>query len=107
MAGVRVALLPLTVSSVRAASKLMPLWQLARLRTRGSAARFAAPEQDEWGQLGQALLEFERLRVRERAPSPSRYLGCQVVQARAAHTSANTLSQPSTCQLLLEFPAYS
>ena len=102
MAGVRTALLPVTVISMRVASKLVPLWQLARLRTRS-----AAPEKDEWGQYARALLEFGRLRVRERAPSPSHYLGCQVVQARAAHTSAHTLSQPSTCQLLLELPARS
>lgn len=102
MTGVRAALLPVTVSAVRGASKLVPLWRLARLRARG-----AAPEQDDWGQLGQALQEFKRLRLRERAPHPSLYLGCQAVQARAAHTSANTLSQPSTCQLLREIPARS
>ena len=79
----RVALLPLTVSTTRTASRLLPLWHLARLRTQAPAGTADARRQGGALRLVQTASAFEALRARERAPSVSRYLGCQVVQARA------------------------
>ena len=80
--GVRVALLPLTVSTTRTASRLLPLWHLARLRTQGPAGPAEARVQGGALQLMRTASAFEQLLAQERAPSVNRYLGCQVVQAR-------------------------
>ena len=79
----RVALLPLTVSTTRTASRLLPLWHLARLRTQGPAGPAGARAQSSALGLVQTASAFEQLRARERAPSVNQYLGCQLLQARA------------------------
>ena len=88
----RVALLPLTVSTTRTASRLLPLWHLARLRTQGPAGPAGALAQAGALRLVQTASAFEALRARERAPSVNQYLGCQLVQARARalHSSSQT-----------------
>lgn len=93
-AGVRVALLPLTVSTTRAASRLLPLWHLARLRTQGPAGTAEAPGQGGALKLVQTASVFEQLRARERAPSVNRYLGCQVVQVCTAPPVQHSSSTP-------------
>lgn len=88
----RVALLPLTVSTTRTASRLLPLWHLARLRTQRPAGPAEARAQGSALRLVQTASVFEQLRARERAPSVNQYLGCQLVQAR---TGARCMPAPN------------